>query len=28
LLSLGLAAPPAVSVHYDNPDVGVWVDLH
>jgi len=27
LLSLGLAAPPAVPVHYDNPDIGVWVDV-
>ena len=27
-LSLGLAAPPTMPVHYDNSDVGVWVDLH
>ncbi len=28
LLSLGLAAPPTTPVHYDNPDVRVWLDLH
>jgi hypothetical protein len=28
LSSLGLTAPPTMPVHYDNPDVEVWVDLH